>query len=56
MNNSDLEKMLDTELEKIKGGAASDDVVCVCENGGAAATVIVVEDPEPIGPNGPIQV
>lgn len=54
--NFKLEQMLNSELEEVKGGQA-DEIVCVCNNGGAAATVIVVEDPEhPVDPTTPIPV
>lgn len=51
--NSKLEQMLNSELEEVKGGQAEEDV-CICENGGAGATVIIVEPP--VEPDGPIQV
>lgn len=51
--NFELEQLLNSELEEVKGGQA-DEVVCICENGGAGATVIVVEEPEE--PEGPVLV
>lgn len=51
--NLKLEQLLNSELEEVKGGQ-TDENVCICENGGAGATVIVVEEPEQ--PSGPIQV
>lgn len=44
MKNQELEQLLATEMENVQGGAQNQDT-CVCENGGAGATVIVV-DPE----------
>lgn len=54
--NFKLEQMLNSELEEVKGGQ-SEEAVCICENGGAGATVIVVEEPEqPAEPEGPVLV
>lgn len=54
--NFKLEQMLNSELEEVKGGQ-SEEAVCICENGGAGATVIVVEEPEqPVEPEGPVLV
>lgn len=54
--NFKLEQMLNSELEEVKGGQ-TEDAICICEQGGAGATVIVVEEPEePEDPSGPIPV
>lgn len=54
MKNLELEQLLNSELESVKGGISHPvDDTCICENGGAAATIIVVE-PEPGTPGDPI--
>lgn len=54
MKNLELEQLLNSELESVKGGISHPvDDTCICENGGAAATIIVVE-PEPETPGDPI--
>lgn len=51
MKNLELERMLNSELENVKGGASHPtDDTCVCENGGAAATVIIIEEPDTENP------
>ncbi|MGL5014140.1 MAG: hypothetical protein ACRC6V_07620 [Bacteroidales bacterium] len=37
-----MEQLLSTEMENVQGGAQNQDT-CVCENGGAGATVIIVD-------------
>lgn len=49
MKNQQLEELLSSEMEVILGGSQANDT-CICENGGAAATVIVVEPSEPTNP------
>lgn len=43
--NLKLEQMLNSELDEVKGGQTDD--TCVCENGGAGATIIIIEEPDP---------
>lgn len=54
MKNLELEELLNSELESVKGGISHPvDDTCVCENGGAGA-VIVIETPDPELPSGPV--
>lgn len=39
-----MEALLTSELTEIKAGAGSQGT-CVCENGGAGETIIIIEDP-----------
>lgn len=50
MTNTNLEQLLASEMEDVKGGAFSKDT-CVCENGGAGA-IVIVEGPEDDGGGG----
>lgn len=50
MNNFELESLLSSEMEDVKGGACAQDT-CVCENGGAGAVVIYNGGPDPDGGN-----
>ena len=40
MKNQELEQLLATEMENVHGGAQNQDT-CVCERGGAGATIVV---------------
>lgn len=50
MNKKLMEQMLSSEMKEIKGGATG---TCICENGGAGETVIIIK--EPTGPTGPTE-
>ena len=54
MKDFELERLLDSEIEKIEGGTGAQGT-CLCENGGAGETVIVYTPNVP-EPNGPILV
>lgn len=54
MNKKLMEQMLSSEMKEIKGGATG---TCICENGGAGETVIVIKEPtepKPTEPKPPI--
>lgn len=55
MKSTDIESLLSSELEEVKGGSTG---TCVCEHGGAGETVIVVQPPPPVpstpGPTSPV--
>lgn len=40
MKNQELEQLLATEMENVHGGAQNQDT-CICERGGAGATIVV---------------
>lgn len=50
MNKKLMEQMLSSEMKEIKGGATG---TCICENGGAGETVIIIK--EPTGPTEPTE-
>lgn len=47
-----MEEMLSSEMKEVQGGVNAQSGTCVCENGGAAETVIIElpEEPEPAHP------
>lgn len=45
MKNLELESLLSSEMEDVKGGVCAQDT-CVCENGGAGAVIIYSGEPD----------
>ncbi|ATS03257.1 hypothetical protein [Porphyromonas gingivalis] len=52
MKKKMMEEMLSSEMKEVQGGVNAQSGTCVCENGGAAETVIIElpEEPEPAHP------